>query len=164
MKKKNIKTLIITAISLLLNSCNNKQGEFSAYLDNKFKYQKGDSCYIDLTDFFKIDYDTMYVFGAYSQVEGVRSILGNQNYNNSNIMMPRGFLVEDSQNKIILIKGHKIVYDQDVSSPYLYNGGHEVQKDGFFDGEKYTYYAKVYSNSKLLVVRKKIDGIYQYSY
>jgi len=156
---------LLFCLAFFLLGCNNKkQSQFYSYIERNCEFKDNDSCYIDLKDFFRVNYDTMYVFGEYSQLEGVKLISGVQNYENSNIMMPNGFLVEDSYNKIILIKNQEIVLDEDMKVPYLYDDGIEVKRVGVFDGEPYTHYAKMFLTSKFLVVRGKNGSSYYYVY
>jgi hypothetical protein len=107
-----------------------------------------------LKDVFNVDYDTMFVFGEYTQIQGIRLILGIKDYTNYESLMPEGFLVKDSYNKIILIKNRKIVYEEDTKFPYFYDDGVIVNKTGIFDGEPYEHSARMYISSKFLVTKK----------
>jgi hypothetical protein len=161
--KKN--SLFIGLVLLLLFGCNNsKQSEFYSYIESNCSFEKSDTAYIDLKVFFQVNYDTMYVFGEYTQLEGVRLILGIQDYESSNALMPKGFLVEDSYNKIILLRDHKIVFDEDFKAPYFYDDGIEVKKIGVFDNAPCPHYAKIFTTSKFMVIRKKEGGSYYYIY
>ena len=159
--KKN--SLFIYSVLLLLFGCNsNEQSQFYSYIESSCTFETNDTCYVDLKSFFKVDYDTMYVFGEYTQLEGIRLILGIKDYQSSNVMMSKGFLVEDSYNKIILLKDHKVVFDVDVKNPYFYNDGVEVKKIGVFDNEPYLHYGKIFTTSKFLVIRKGNKNDYYY--
>ncbi|MDI9312805.1 MAG: hypothetical protein QM535_21525 [Limnohabitans sp.] len=162
MKKNSI--LFVIALLLLLGCNSNKKNEFYSYIENKCIFENSDTCYIDLKDFFKVDYDTMYVFGEYIPLEGVRLILGMQDYKSSNALMPKGFLVEDSYNKIILLKDHNVVFDEDIKNPYFYDDGIEVRKIGAFDGEPITHYAKIFTTSKFMIKKKRNGTGYYYIY
>jgi hypothetical protein len=158
-------SLFIGIALLLLLGCNSsKKNEFYSYIESKCAFENSDTSYVDLKDFFKVDYDTMYVFGEYTQLEGVRLILGIQDYESSNALMSKGFLVEDSYNKIILLKDHKVVFDEDMKIPYLYSDGIEVKKEGVFDGEPYTHHAKIFTTSKFMILKMKDNGGNYYIY
>ena len=68
--------------------------------------------------------------------------------------MPKGFLVRDSYNKIILLNNNQIVLDKDMRTPYLYNDGIEITRKGFFDGEPYTHRAKIFTTSKFMIIKE----------
>lgn len=153
--KRNNYLVYILAVCLLLCSCRKNTDEIlNAYIERKCDFNGIDTCYIDLKDALRVDYDTMYVFGEYTQLQGIRLIVGIENYNNENFLLPKGFVVEDSHRKIILIKDRKIVYDNDFKYPY-FDDGVIVKKNGTFDGELYTHTAIMYVSSKFLVVRKE---------
>lgn len=166
MKKLRFNQLFFLTLVLLLVGCNQNQSDFNLFLESCFKKNiiNSDSCVVDLKDFFKMDYDTMYVFGEYMQLNGIRKIIGIDSYHSHNILMPNGFLVADSYNKVILIKDHKVIYDEDCMSPYFYNIGVEVNKLGEFDGESFTYKAKIFLSSNFIVVRTKNGNMYEYVY
>jgi hypothetical protein len=155
---RNDSLLIGMLLLLLLGCSSNKKNEFYSYIESKCAFEHSDTSYIDLKDYFKVDYDTMYVFGEYTQLEGVRLILGIQDYESTNASMPKGFLVEDSHNKIILLKHHKVVFDEDIMNPYFYNDGIEVKRMGIFDSAPFPHYAKIFTTSKFMIIRKKNDN------
>jgi hypothetical protein len=96
----------------------------------------------------------MFVFEEYTQLQGVRLILGIEEYNSKNNLLPKGFLVEDSHKKIILIKNRNIVYEDDIESQYFYDDGIIVNKTGTFDGEPYVHSARMYTSPRFLVTKK----------
>lgn len=165
MEKIRNNSILIVFIFLIIFGCNSsKERRFYSFIENNCSFENSDTAYIDLKDYFKVNFDTMYVFGEYTQLEGVRLILGIKNYRSKNAMMPKGFLVEDSHNKIILLKNHKIVFDEDIKSPYFYDDGIEVKKVGIFDGEAFTNYAKIFTTSKFMVIKKKNGNENYYIY
>ena len=161
-RKSKGSILFICMLIFIFNSCSRIHNDFNFFLQEKINGK--DSCIVDIKNYFDLDYDTMYVFGAFTPIEGVRAILNMPNYSTENIMMPKGFLVQDSQNKIILIKNHKIVFDKDVSTPYLLNDGIEIYKEGIFDGEKIKFFAKMYVSSLFKISKIKNDSTYYYGY
>jgi hypothetical protein len=154
-KVKYFKTIAINVLVFFLLACGNRGDLFFDFVEKNCGFDDIDMCSVDLRSYFDLDFDTMFVFGEYTQIEGVRLILGRKEYDNTNIRMPKGFLVEDSYNKIVLKKDGVIVYDKDVKSPYLYNMGIEVEMVGLFDGEPFTHRGKMFTSSKLLV--KKVN-------
>jgi len=161
---RNNSLLIGIALLLLLGCNSSKKNEFYSYIESKCSFENSDTTYIDLKDFFRVDYDTMYVFGEYTLLEGVRLILNIPDYECSNALMTKGFLVEDSYNKIILLKDHRVVFDEDMKVPYLYSDGIEVKKQGVFDGEPYIHHAKIFTTSKFMIVKKKYGAGHYYVY
>ncbi len=158
-------SLFIGLVLLVLLGCNgSKKSKFYSYIERNCTFEKSDTSYIDLKDFFQVNYDTMYVFGEYTQLKGVRLILGIQDYESSNALMSKGFLVEDSYNKIILLKDHKVLFDEDMKMPYLYSDGIEVKKEGVFDGEPYTHHAKIFTTSKFMIIREENENGEYYIY
>ena len=151
-------SLLIGMLLLLLLGCNSNKNEFYSYIESKCTFENSDTSYIDLRDYFKVDYDTMYVFGEYTQLEGIKLILGIQDYESTNALMTKGFLVEDSYNKIILLKHHKVVFDEDIKIPYFYDDGIEVKRMGVFDNAPYPHYAKIFTTSKFMIIRKNNDN------
>jgi hypothetical protein len=161
-RKSKGSILLIGILILICNSCNRSYNDFNFFLQEKINGK--DSCIVDIKDYFNLDYDTMYVFGAFTPIEGIRTILNMPTYSNEDLMMPKGFLVQDSQNKIVLIKNHKIVFDKDVSTPYLLNDGIEIFKEGIFDGEKIKFFATMYTSSMFKISKIKNDSGYNYVY
>lgn len=153
MKKNSCFFFPLIVISCLF-SCKSKDDRFTSYIDKNCNFDAEDTCYINLKNIFKVDYDTMFVFEEYTQLQGIRLILGINSYNSTNILMPKGMLVEDSHNKIILIKNHKIVFEKDGKYPYFYEDGVIVNKTGTFDGETYVHSARMYTSPRFLVTKK----------
>lgn len=142
---------------IFFTSCKKDNNDFSKFIQTRCNFNSCDRCKLDLKDFFMVDYDTMYVFGEYTQLQGISLILGIE-YNETNIMMPKGFVVEDSYNKIILLKNHKIVYDEDVKSPYFYSdNGIIVEKSGAFDDSTFIHRAKMFLSTRITIMK---DGSY----
>lgn len=155
--KKNNYTACFLISCLLLSGCRNNTDELiNKYIEHNCAFNGKDTCYIDLKDVLNVDYDTMYVFGEYTQLQGIRLIIGVQDYNDENILLPKGFVVEDSHKKIILIKNGNIVYDNDFKYPY-FDDGIIITKNGTFDGELFTHNAIMYTSSKFIVLRK-VEG------
>jgi hypothetical protein len=126
-------------------SCNGNRGEIiSEYIESKCSGISPDTCEIYFSKVFNTSFDTMYVFNEYTQVQGLISILGVKEYNNTNYFMPEGFLVEDSHRKIISISHGEIVYDIDVEWNYVFSGGIEIVKNGIFDGDSIAHFAEIY--------------------
>jgi hypothetical protein len=102
-----------------------------------------------------IDYDTMYIFREYTILSAMRDILGIKNYKYKS--SPDALLVEDSHYKIILLKNHEIVYDNDFEHHYTYiENGSIVEGKGIFDGNTITDYALLYT-SPIFCVEKKLN-------
>lgn len=155
--KRNSFLLLSFAI-YLFSGCTSKDTDekLSSYLKNECVFDTKNTCYLDLKKVFEVDYDTMFVFTEYTQLEGVRLILAMPDYNSNNVLLPKGFLVEDSHRKIILVKNRRIVYEDDIKSSYFDNGI-EIKKVGIFDGEPYTHTANMFASSKFLVLKKSTD-------
>jgi hypothetical protein len=81
-------------------------------------------------------------------------ILGLEEYDSKNNLLPNGFLVEDSHKKIILIKNRNIVFEDDIESRYFYYDGILINKTGTFDGEPFIHSARIYISPRFLVTKK----------
>jgi hypothetical protein len=93
--------IFITLLVICLFSCKkSKDDQLTTYIEKKCSFDNKDTCYINLKDVFNVDYDTMFVFDEYTQLQGVRLILGLEEYDSKNNLLPNGFLVEDSHKKI----------------------------------------------------------------
>lgn len=156
MKKNNY--LLFAVVCLFFSCSKNTDKKLSSYIENECDFTNKDTCYLDLKNVFQVDYDTMFVFREYTQLQGVKLITGIEDYSGKNTLLPKGFLVEDSYRKILLIKNRKIVYEDDIKSTYFDNGI-TIEKIGTFDGEPYTHTANMFVSSKFLV-RKKGEKFY----
>lgn len=153
MNKSNC--IFFSLIVLCLFSCKKSKDDlFITYIEKKCSFNNKDTCYINLKDVFNVDYDTMFVFDEYTQLQGVRLILGLEEYDNKNSLLPNGFLVEDSHKKIILIKNRNIVYEDDIQSHYFYDDGTIITKTGTFDKDSFVHYARMYISPRFLVTKK----------
>jgi hypothetical protein len=102
-----------------------------------------------------IDYDTMYIFHAYTILSAMQDILGIKNYKYTS--SPDALVVEDDHYKIVLLKNHEIVYDDDFKYHHTHiTNGSIVEGKGIFDGSLITDYALLYT-SPIFCVEKKLN-------
>ena len=111
MNKMYIKFIFFFIVSLCCISCTHLNDVVQEYIN--LNMVKGQSYYsIDLREVLQIDYDSMYIFGEYSNTY-IEDIIGIE-YCNKNK------LIADSDHRIILFKNGKIVYEDDFWNGKLY--------------------------------------------
>lgn len=146
-----MKNYLLLCSTVLLLSCNNIQNVNLSLKENTV-CNTNNECTVDFRKVFKTDFDTMFIFSEFSQLEGIRLITKNKDYYSWNLFTPSGFLVEDSHIKIILIKDKKIVFDQDFDSDFYPSSSFKqqcisVSKVGTFDNESFTHTAILYPSA-----------------
>ena len=111
MNKLYIKIFFISIVSFICISCRHLNDIVKEYINSNMI--TGQSYYsIDLREVLQIDYDSMYIFGEYSNTD-IEDIIGIE-YCNKNK------LIADSDHRIILFKNGKIVYEDDFWNGKLY--------------------------------------------
>lgn len=75
-------TMFVTSFFM---SCIDSNSNFVSFVEKHCNFNECDSCELDLRLFFGMDYDTMYVFGEYTQLQGVQLVLGDKNYQEKDV-------------------------------------------------------------------------------
>lgn len=154
---KKLLYILIPVIFIVFQQCNNNTDDkLFSYIKNNCKFNNCDTCcQINFKYIFKIDYDTMYIFHEYTVLNIIRNVLHIKGYRqteNANTI-----LIDDSHYKIILLKNHKILYEDDFEYKHTYiDKGYVIEKKGIFDSNTITDYAFLYT-SPIFFVEKKLN-------
>ena len=103
MKKFFLK--IISLSLCLFYGCSNTDDKLNKYIESHCTFNGSDTCYIDIKDALKVDYDKMYLFGETTTADEISKIIGISYTNNK--------YISDSKYRMILLKNDKIVYEDD---------------------------------------------------
>ena len=157
MKKGNIFYFIMT---LTILSCSHIPNELEDYINSNYELESNGNVSIDLRKALKTDYDTMYVFDAFTPISVVRSIIGVPDYGNYRAPGTALICSDSEMCKIILTKSKKVVYDDeyyynDYQVKIDYHSFDTIVGEGIFDGEKMKFIG--YKNADSLMQVKK-DG------
>jgi len=80
------------------------------YIEKHCNFEGTNTCYIDMREVFKKDYDKIYVVGAWTSAESVRNTLRIDNYNKADASILR----DSDHKKIILVKNNKFISEHYV--------------------------------------------------
>jgi|SaaInl1SG_22_DNA_1037389.scaffolds.fasta_scaffold13950_3 hypothetical protein len=109
-KLNSLKTIELLSLCLLLFSCNNTESELIEFMESNFEHIENSILEIDLEEAFNTQYDTLYLFGEFTQSEEISSVIGIE-YN--------GRIVSDSKKRIILVENGCIVFETNISTKNL---------------------------------------------
>lgn len=144
--KTNRLFLTSLALMFLCYGCSNTDDKLRSYIEKHCDFKSKDTCDINIKDALNVDFDTMYVFGEYTQMEEFNSIL-RLPYKNTK-------LVEDSHYRIILLKNREIVYEDDFEQYYSkISRGENVKRVA---DENMTCYCRMYVSPIFKV--EKVDN------
>ncbi|MDR2578275.1 MAG: hypothetical protein LBC70_05630 [Chitinispirillales bacterium] len=79
MKVREIAFAIFGLLYMLYSTCVPPQ-KIEKYIEKNCHFEKTDTCYIDMRNVFKKNYDVMYVFHSSTRLKTVRDIMGIDNY------------------------------------------------------------------------------------
>jgi hypothetical protein len=146
---KGIILKIIILSGLLFYSCINTDDKLNKYIEIHCSFYGSDTCYINIKEALKIDYNRMYLFGETTTANEISKILGIPYKNNK--------YIPDSKYRIILLKNNKIIYEDDY-----------YQKNvSFFSLEnrvEVNFYCALYTTSNFWVEKREHNGKYPYFY
>lgn len=129
----------------LLMSCRNTEDKIVNFIEKNNNSPNTQNMEVDLQNVLNIKFDTLYLFGEYTQKELIGAIL-NLNYENNK-------LIKDGYKRIILVKNHRIVYEDDyVPIKIKISRGIKVKKNILGREEEYI----IYINSKFKI--EKVDN------
>ena len=144
MRKNNF--LIIITIAFVCYNCTSTDNTLRNYIDKTCLFKNKDTCVINLKDALKIDFDTMFIFGEYTQKNEISSIL-QISYKNTKP-------IEDSHYRIILLKSKLIIYEDDFEPRFTkICRGINLKKTA---DEKMTCYCRMYISPNFRV-EKVVD-------
>lgn len=157
MKKRNI-FYFIMALTIL--SCSHTPNELKEYINSNYELESIGNVSVDLRKALKTDYDTMYVFDAFTPISVVRSIIGIPDYGDYRTPETALICSDSEMCKIILTKDKEVVYDDeyyynDYQVKINYHSFDTIVGEGVFDGKKVKVIG--YKNADSLLQVKK-DG------
>lgn len=150
-------------------SCNNTPNKLYKYIKLNCQFQDCGKifyesnfvedtclCYIDLRQALNIDFDTMYIFREYTPLTVIQDILDMKDYKQSSHQNTE-LLVQEGSYKIILLKNHKIVHEDDFKfQKIIFQNGTIIEGTGIFDGNSIKDYAFLYISPFFKVI--KVSG------
>lgn len=145
--------ILLFAMQFIIVACaKNRRSDIIGFAERKLSLEKTDSCIIDLREVFNVEFDTMYVFDEYTQLEGIRLIIGKPTFVDRNIVMPTEILVEDGHQKVILLHNNSVVFNEDLIATFK-DSAVIVAKKGSFDGEPFLHKGRMYASPFFKVER-----------
>lgn len=149
-----MRKIICILVAFTFLGCSHTDDKLCKYIKSHCDFKNSDTCYIDLQKVLGIDYDTMYMFGEYTVVDVMRNIIGIEEYGSKH---PNAVSVKDSYHKIILLKDHQIIYEDDFMYSRLdIKKGMIIEKKGIFDGDTITDRGYLYTSPIFRVIKKKL--------
>ena len=109
--QKSISKIILLSVCLFYG-CSDTDDKLYKYIESHCDFEEADTCYIDIKDALKIDYDKMYLFVELTHADEISKILEIP-YNNNRF-------IPDSKYRIIFLKNDKIVYEDDYYQRHTY--------------------------------------------
>ena len=112
MKESILKIIFILFSMFLLYGCSNTDDKLNKYIEAHCSFNGLDTCYINIKEALKIDYDEMYLFGESTMADEISKVIGIP-YNNDKY-------ITDSKYRMILLKNNEIVYEDDYYQKHTY--------------------------------------------
>jgi len=155
---KTFYIILLLMLSGLFFACNHTDTKIIKYVQSACP-SNTDTCTIDLQKILNVDYDSMFLFGEFTQPDEISSIMG--------ITYSSNKTIPDSEKRIILLKDKQIVYENDFSTRFMkfeeiteridtvqknsfylvhYSSLYLVSKD-LYNESNYIYYLKAISNN-----------------
>lgn len=135
MKKSNF--WITLAIVVLLSGCSDTNDKLKSYIESHCNFNDVDSCYIDIKDALKINYDEIYIFGETTMEDEISEIIG--------IPYKNDKFIPDSKYRMILLKDKKIVYEDDyyqIKTEFILNSRYNTLIYYYNRGSRSVYLVK----------------------
>ncbi len=165
----NSKIILLGMCLCFFISCNNTPNKLYKYIKSNCQFQDCGKifyesnfvedtcfCYIDLRQALNIDFDTMYIFREYTPLTVIQDILDMKDYKQSSRQNTE-LLVKEGYLKIILLKNHKIVHEDDFKfQKIIFQNGTIIEGKGIFDSNPIKDHAFLYISPFFKVI--KISG------